>query len=430
MTFEKLQNSQIKASFEVTAEEFTVALDEAFKICNEKVTIKGFRKGKAPKSAYLKHYGVQSLYADAIDAAVSKKMREELLTNEEVGTKIASQPMLDLDYATVSEGNGFSFTLTFDVFPEVTLGQYKGIEVEGLSNEVTEEEVATEKSRLLSSKIVVEPKAEQFIALGDIAVFDFKGSVDGVEFPGGAAENYELKIGSGQFIPGFEDQMVGMTANTEKDITVTFPENYGEKSLAGKEAVFHINLHEVKAEITPELTDELVKELNINDVNTVEEFNAHVVNSLTTRKTNFNTRQLENTVIETAINNATVDLPLSFVKDREKSLRAQAEAQAKQYNIPFEMFLQFSGVTVEAFEAQCHEEALRQVKGELVLDKIAEVENVLPTDEDINEAIKTYAEASKLSVNEIEKRIGKGAFAAQIANNNAIKVILDTKIVK
>ena len=429
MTFEKLEHSQIKASFEVTAEEFAAALDEAFKICNEKVTIKGFRKGKAPKSAYLKNYGVESLYADAIDCAVSKKMREELLTSE-IGNQIASQPMLDLDYSKVSEGNGFAFTLTFDVFPEVTLGQYTGIEVEGLSNEVTDAEVASEKSRLLSSKIVVEPKAEQFIALGDIAVFDFKGSVDGVEFPGGAAENYELKIGSGQFIPGFEDQMVGMTANTEKDITVTFPENYGEKSLAGKEAVFHINLHEVKAEITPELTDELVKELNIADVNTVEEFNAHVVNSLTTRKTNYNTRQLENTVIETAINNATVDLPASFVAEREKSLRAQAEAQAKQYNIPFEMFLQFSGVNLEVFEAQCHEEALRQVKGELVLDKIAVVENLLPTDEDIEDAIKTYAEASKLSVKDVEKRIGKGAFAAQIANNNAIKLILETKIVK
>lgn len=430
MTFEKLEHSQIKATFEVSAEEFAVALDEAFKICNEKVTIKGFRKGKATKEMYLKHYGVESLYADAIDQAVSRKMREELLTNEEVGNKIASQPMLDLDYSKVSEGNGFVFTLTFDVFPEVTLGQYKGIEVEGLSNEVTETEIANEKARLLSSKIVVEPKTEQFIALGDIAVFDFKGSVDGVEFPGGAAENYELKIGSGQFIPGFEDQMVGMTANTEKDITVTFPENYGEKSLAGKEAVFHITLHEVKAEITPELTDELVKELELENVNTVEEFNTHVLNGLTTRKESYNKRQIENTVLETAINNATVDLPLSFVKDREKSLRAQAEAQAKQYNIPFEMFLQFSGVTLEAFETQCHEEAERQIKAELVLDQIAVAEGLLPTDEEINEAIKNYSAASKMSVKDIEQRIGKGAFAAQIANNNAVKVVLDTKIVK
>jgi trigger factor len=221
-----------------------------------------------------------------------------------------------------------------------------------------------------------------------------------------------------------------MTANTEKDITVTFPENYGEASLAGKEAVFHITLHEVKAEITPELNDELVKELNITDVNTVEEFNAHVTNTLTTRKTSYNNRQIENSVLETVINNATVDLPLSFIKDRENSLRAQAEAQAKQYNIPFEMFLQFSGVTLEAFETQCHEEAQRQVKAELVFDKIAEVEGLLPTDEDIDLAIKNYSEASKMTVKDIEKRIGKGAFAAQIANTNAVKLILDTKIVK
>ena len=413
MTYEKLEHSQIKATFEVTAEEFNQALEEAFVICNEKVTIKGFRKGKAPKSVYLKNYGVESLYADAIDVVVGKKMREELITNEEI--QIASQPMLDLDYASVAENRGFTFTLTFDTFPEVTLGQYKGIEVIAMDNEPTLDEIANETNRLLKDKVVVETKEDGVIANGDLAVFDFVGSVDGVEFPGGKAENYELKIGSGQFIPGFEDQMVGMQAGTEKDITVTFPENYGEKSLAGKEAVFHITLHEVKAEKLPELTDELVKELNLTDVNTVEEFHNHT---------------LENQVIEAAVNNATLDLPRSFIKEREASLRSQAEAQAKQYNIPFEMFLQFSGVTLEAFNEQCHEEALRQVKSELVLDEIAKVENLLPTDEEINEAVQNYATNAKMSVKDVEKRIGKAAFAANIAANKAIKCILDAKVIK
>ena len=354
MTFEKLEHSQIKAHFEVSAEEFSAALDEAFTICNAKVTIKGFRKGKAPKTVYLKNYGVESLYADAIDVVVGKKMREELLVNEELA--IASQPMLDLDYNSVAEGKGFTFTLTFDTYPEVKLGQYKGIEVVAQDNEPTNDELANETNRLLKDKVVVETK-EGAIENGDLAVFDFVGSVDGVEFPGGKAENYELKIGSGQFIPGFEDQMVGMVANTEKDITVTFPENYGEKSLTGKEADFHITLHEVKAEKSPDLTDELVKELNIENVNTVLEFHDHVKTSLTTRKTNYNNRMLENQVIEAVVNNAEIDLPKTFVKERENSLRSQAEAQAKQYNIPFEMFLQFSGVTVEAFNEQCHEEA-------------------------------------------------------------------------
>ena len=428
MTFEKLEHSQIKASFEVSAEEFAVALDEAFKICNEKVTIKGFRKGKAPKDVYLRHYGVESLYADAIDAAVSKKMREELLTNPEV--QIASQPMLDLDYTTVGEGKGFNFTLTFDTFPEITLGAYKGIKVAALDNNVTEEEINAEKSRLLKDKVVIEAKSEQVIALGDIAVFDFLGSVDGVPFDGGSAENYELEIGSHQFIPGFEEQMVGMEANTEKDITVTFPENYGAPNLAGKEAVFHITLHDVKTKNTPELTDELVAELKVEGVNTVAEFEEHVVKTLTERKVNYNNRQIENTVIETVMNGASVDLPKSFVADRVKSLKGQVEAQAKQYNIPFEMFLQFSGVTVEQFEAQCQEEAVRQVKMELVLDKIAEVEGLLPTDEQINEAIKNYSLSAKVSVADIEKRIGKGPFAAQIASNNAIKLILESKVVE
>ena len=427
MTFEKLEHSQIKAHFEVSAEEFSAALDEAFTICNAKVTIKGFRKGKAPKTVYLKNYGVESLYADAIDVVVGKKMREELLVNEELA--IASQPMLDLDYNSVAEGKGFTFTLTFDTYPEVKLGQYKGIEVVAQDNEPTNDELANETNRLLKDKVVVETK-EGAIENGDLAVFDFVGSVDGVEFPGGKAENYELKIGSGQFIPGFEDQMGGMVAGTEKDITVTFPENYGEKSLTCKEAVFHITLHEVKAEKTPDLTDELVKELNIENVNTVLEFHDHVKTSLTTRKTNYNNRMLENQVIEAVVNNAEIDLPKTFVKERENSLRSQAEAQAKQYNIPFEMFLQFSGVTVEAFNEQCHEEALRQVKSELVLDEIAKVEGLLPTDEEINEAVSNYAASAKMSLKDVEKRIGKAAFAANIAANKAIKFVLDAKVVK
>ncbi len=427
MTFEKLEHSQIKAHFEVSAEEFSAALEEAFVICNEKVTIKGFRKGKAPKSVYLKNYGVESLYADAIDVVVGKKMREELLTNEELA--IASQPVLDLDYNKVAEGSGFTFTLTFDTYPEVKLGQYKAIEVVALDNEPTDSEIANETNRLLKDKIVVETK-EGEIANGDLAVFDFVGTVDGVEFPGGKAENYELKIGSGQFIPGFEDQMVGMVAGTEKDITVTFPENYGEKSLAGKESVFHITLHEVKAEKTPDLTDELVQELKIENVNTVLEFHEHVKKTLTDRKTNYNNRTLENQVIETVVNNAEIDLPKTFIKEREANLRSQAEAQAKQYNIPFEMFLQFSGVSVEDFNNQCHEEAVRQVKSELVLDEIAKVEGLLPTDEEINVAVNNYAASAKMSVKDVEKRIGKAAFAANIAANKAIKFVLDAKVVK
>ena len=186
----------------------------------------------------------------------------------------------------------------------------------------------------------------------------------------------------------------------------------------------------MKVKNTPELTDELVAELKIEGVNTVSEFDEHVVKTLTERKVNFNNRQIENSVIEAVMNGASVDLPKSFVADRVKSLKGQVEAQAKQYNIPFEMFLQFSGVTVEQFEAQCQEEAVRQVKMELVLDKIAEVEGLLPTDEQINEAIKNYSLSAKISVADIEKRIGKGPFAAQIASNNAIKLILDNKVVE
>lgn len=428
MTYEKLEHSQVKATFEVSKEEFDVALDEAFKICNEKVTIKGFRKGKAPKKLYLEHYGVESLYHEAIDAAINRKIREELL--EEKSLQMASQPVLNLvNEEEIAEGNGFKFTLTFDVFPEIKLGKYKGIEFEALSNVVTDSEIEAERDRLLASKTTLALKEDKTIALGDTAVFDFLGTVDGVAFPGGAAEKYELKIGSHQFIPGFEEQMIGMVAGTEKDINVTFPEQY-EPSLASKDAVFHITLHEVKTTVNPELTDELVKELNIKDVETVDAFNAHVLNTLTTRKENNNNRMIENKVLETVCENALIDLPNGMIKEREASLRAQVENQAKQYNIPFETFLQFTGSNIEAFNLQCHDEAIKQIKMELVFDKIAEVEGLLPTDEQINEAIKNYALSIKKSEKEVIQRFGKAPFAAQLAYNAAITFVLDNKVSK
>ena len=422
---EKVENSTATVSVAATKSEWEAAQAKAFQKVKANLKLKGFRSGTAiPDGLAKSHINQQEVYNEAINVILPDLYEAALKENDYVPFL---QPTVNV---TKLSDTDIEVVFEIPLYPEVTLGEYKGIKVAALDNNVTEAEIANEKNRLLKDKIVIEVKEEQVIALGDIAVFDFLGSVDGVPFDGGAAENYELEIGSGQFIPGFEDQMVGMEANTEKDITVTFPENYGAPNLAGKEAVFHITLHEVKAKNTPELTDELVAELKIENVNTVEEFNAHVESSLAERKLAYNTRQIDNTVMETVMNNATVDLPRSFVADRVKSLRAQVENQAKQYNIPFEMFLQFSGVSVEQFEAQCQEEAERQVKSELVLDKIAEVEGLLPTDEQIDEAIKNYSLSSKISVNDILKRIGKGPFAAQIASNNAIQLILDSKVVE
>jgi len=426
MKFERLEHSQIKASFTVSKEEFASALDEAFVICNEKVTIKGFRKGKAPKKLYLEHYGEESLYADAVDCAVNKKMRDELLPNEEI--QIASQPQLDVDFSKVGP-EGFDFNLIFDTMPEVKLGAYSGLEVAKTDDEPTATELEQESDRLLHDLIKNEAK-DGALALGDTAKFDFVGTKDGVEFPGGKAENYELKIGSGQFIPGFEEGMVGMNKGEERDINVTFPENYQEKSLAGQPCVFHVTLHEITTPVKPELTDEVVQGLKIENVNTVEEFNKHIHDDLANRKAQYNSREMENKLLDMACENATIDLPKSFINDKANQLRANAEAQAKQYNIPFELFLQFSGVNKDDFEKQVLAEAEKQVKMEFVLTEIAKVEKLIPTDEEVVKAMEDYAKAYNMKVADLEKRYGKAPFVDQIATNNAVKFVVEHKIVK
>mgnify|MGYP002711661304 FL=1 len=268
----KLEHSRVKLIFDVTPEEFEAALDKAFPIKNAKVTIHGFRAGKAPRSVYEKNYGVESLYDEALDEIFNNKV-QEALKDEELAKKLVGrfEPSIE---SQIERGKEFKVSLSIDVFPEFELPEYKNIEVKKQNLEVTDAEVDAEIKTLVAKDIKKEVKAEQVIASGDYVTFDFVGTVDGVEFPGGKADNYELQIGSNTFIPGFEDQMIGMKKDEIKDLNVTFPENYGEKSLAGKAAVFKVTVHEVKEEILPELTDEYVQGLKIENVGNLDELKA------------------------------------------------------------------------------------------------------------------------------------------------------------
>ena len=403
MTFERLEHSQIKASFEVSAEEFAVALDEAFKICNEKVTIDGFRKGKAPKSVYLKRYGVESLYADAIDAAVSKKMREELLTNTEI--QIASQPMLDVDYATVAEGQGFNFTLTFDTFPEVVLGEYKGVKVKGLDNTVTEAEIANEKNRLLKDKIVVETKEEQVIALGDIAVFDFLGTVDGVAFDGGKAEGHSLELGSGQFIPGFEDQIIGAKIDDLIDVNVTFPEEYHAEELKGKPAVFKVKVNEIKVRELPELDDDFASE--VSEFDTLAEYKADVRAKLEEKAKEKAEAEIQNAVVEKAVENAEFDLPDAMVEGQIDSMINDMAQRMSYQGMSLDMYMQYTGQTIEQMRETYREQAAKQVSGSLVIDAISKAEGIEISPEEVEMNLVDMAKKYNMEVDKLKELIAE-----------------------
>lgn len=407
MKVEKIENSQIKVVFDVTADEFEKALDKAFEVEVKKANIPGFRKGKAPRSFYEKNYGVESLYNEALGQIYDIKIQE--LAKDAAAKDIISQPQLQLvdTKKGIVRGEDFQIALVADVYPEVKLPEYKGLEIAKQDLKVTDDEVNKSVEALAKKDASMQVKKEQVIAKGDYAVFDFDGSVDGVPFDGGKAENYELQIGSGQFIPGFEDQMIGMKAEEEKDINVTFPENYGAENLAGKAAVFKVKVHEVKEETFPEFTDEYVKGLKIDGVNTLDELKAFKRGELEEAKKVSEKDRQTNEVINKLLDACKVDLPKSLVEQRFNAYKAQYEQQAKMYNIPFETFIQIMGATMEQFNDVATKQAERQALFEVVAAKIIETEKLNPTKEQLE--AKALEEAKKSNGNKDELLKANGA---------------------
>lgn len=378
----KLEKSQAKVVFDVTPEEFEAALDKAFTIKNAKVTIKGFRAGKAPRHVYEKNYGVESLFEEALNVVLNAKA-EEVYKNEELAKTIVGkfEPEIESENG-INRGEAFKISLTFDVYPEVNLPQYKGIEAKAMNTEVSKEEITKAIESLMAKDANMEVKAEQVIEKGDYAVFDFLGTVDGVPFDGGKAENYELQIGSGQFIPGFEDQMLGMKAGESKDVNVTFPEQYTPE-LAGKDAVFAVTVHEVKVNKLPELTDEYVAALNIEGVSTVQELEAKKEAELKAQKEVSEKNRVTDEIVNKILDNAVVDMPQTLIDERVNAIRAQYENQAKMYNIPFETFLGLMNMPKEVFEEETAKQGARQALFNVIAEKVIEVENLVPTKEQL-----------------------------------------------
>lgn len=425
MTVEKLEHSRNKVVFDVLPEEFEAALDKAFEKCNAKVTIKGFRAGKAPRSVYEKTYGVESLYDEALNVILNAKA-QEIYADENLAKEIVGQFESDFESdEKLERGKPFKISLSFDVYPEVSLPQYKGVECVKADLVVTDEEVDNAIKQLMNSDASMQVKENQVIEAGDTANFDFVGSVDGVEFEGGKAENYELEIGSGQFIPGFEDQMIGMKADEVKDINVVFPENYGEKSLAGKPAVFKVTVHEVKNKVYPELNDEYVKTKNLKDIETVEAWKASKKAELEAAKArNEKDRQLDE-IINVILDNAVVDMPKSLEEERINQIRNQYVKQAQMYNIPFETFLGLMNITKERFDEDTEKQGKRQALFNVVISGIIEVENLTPSKEDLEAKAIEDAKAQN-STKEAMLKNNAQRYYSDIAYNRVVELLLST----
>lgn len=399
MKKEYLEKSQIKFTFEVSKEHYT-EVENSFK--NEN------------KDQDLKEVTLNKLFQENF---------EEILKDEEVSKKIVGYPKPEV---VEFSDEKIVLSLTIDLYPEFNLPEYKGIKVSKKNVEVSEDEVNALVNALLNQNLKPVIKEEQVIEKNDYAVFDFLGTVDGVPFEGGAAENYEMQIGSGQFIPGFEDQMIGMRKDEVKDVKVTFPENYTEE-LKGKDAVFKVTVHEVKVMPKAELNDEFVKSLNIENVNTVNELKETKKQELLAKKEQDETSRQIDEIVETILSNTKVDVPESLVLAGVNSFKAQYENQAKMYGIPFETFLQMMGVDLEKFNQIAYANAYKQVLFILVGSKIIEVENLAPTQEDIYKVAENEANKTNTDVNEILKRDSEQIYSF-LSQQKLIMFLLENKV--
>ena len=426
MIIDKLSGSRVYFEVTVTKELFEHALDHAFEEVNQKVEIKGFRKGKAPRNVYESKYGVESLYEEAVNHALQDTYYQAITENN---IQVVAQPKIDLDFQNIKRGEDFVYKVTVAVKPEITLGEYKGLEVKQQTVEATDAEIEAEINKELEKNAEMVLKEAGELALNDTAVFDFSGSVDGVKFDGGTAENYELVIGSNQFIPGFEAQMVGMKQEEEKDVVVTFPEEYHEKSLAGKEAVFQVKLHEIKERVVPTLSDDFVKELNLENIATVEEYKNSIKEKILAQKESLNKNAVYTSALQQATDNASFDVPEEMVKEEASRMHDNAEKQIKQYGLDFNTYLQYMGKTREAYDEELQAEALRTIRQQLVIEAIGKQENLEVTEAEIeekyNEIVEQY-KAQNVTLEQAKAAIPVSAITEEVVYKKAIDLIVDS----
>ena len=397
---EKLEKNMAKLTIEASAEDFEKAIQKVYLKARGKINIPGFRKGKAPRKLIEKMYGTGVFYEDAANDLIPTAYAEAL---KECDLEIVSRP--EINVTQIEAGKPFIFTAEVAVKPEVTLGEYKGVEVEKSDVEVTEEDINKEvdKERENNSRTIdVDDRA---VENGDIIKLDFDGSVDGVPFEGGKAENYTLTIGSGSFIPGFEDQLTGTKIGEEKDVTVTFPEDYHEKSLAGKEAVFKCKVNAISVKELPEADDEFASE--VSEFETLAEYKEDIKKKLTEKKEKAARAKKEAQAIEKAVENATMEIPDAMIDTQVQSMMEDFARRMQSQGLSLEQYFQFTGMDVKKMHDQMKPEALKRIQNSLVLEAVAKAENIEISDEKVDEEIAKMAEAYKMEVEKLKDLIGE-----------------------
>ena len=418
---EKMEKNMAKLTIEVAAEDLEKAMQNAYQKAKGRISIPGFRKGKAPRKMIEQMYGKGIFLEDAVNALIPEHYSKALA---ECDLEIVSQPTIDITQA--EPGKALIFTAEVATKPEVTLGDYKGVEVPKTEINVTDEDVDAEikKEQEKNSRTInVEDRGAQ---LQDVVTIDFEGSVDGVPFDGGQATEYPLTLGSNTFIPGFEEQLVGAKVGDDVDVKVTFPEEYQAKELAGKEAIFKCAVKKIEAKELPELDDDFAKD--VSEFDTLAEYKEHVKTNLVERKENEAKRAKEDAAVDKAIENAQMDIPEAMLKTQCRQMLDDFSRRMQSQGLSMEQYFQFTGMTADKMMEDMKPQALKRIQTRLVLEKVAEVENIQPTEEEVNEEIAKMAEAYKMEADKLKELLGERELEQMkkdMAVQKAVTVIAD-----
>ena len=418
---EKMEKNMAKLTIEVSAEDLDKAMQNAYQKAKGRISIPGFRKGKAPRKMIEQMYGKGVFLEDAVNALIPEHYSKALA---ECDLEIVSQPTIDITQA--EPGKALIFTAEVATKPEVTLGDYKGVEVPKTEINVTDEDVDAEikKEQEKNSRTInVEDRGAQ---LQDVVTIDFEGSVDGVPFDGGQATEYPLTLGSNTFIPGFEEQLVGAKVGDDVDVKVTFPEEYQAKELAGKEAVFKCAVKKIEAKELPELDDDFAKD--VSEFDTLAEYKEHVKTNLVERKENEAKRAKEDAAVDKAIENAQMDIPEAMLQTQCRQMLDDFSRRMQSQGLSMDQYFQFTGMTAEKMMEDMKPQALKRIQTRLVLEKVAEVENIQPTEEEVNEEISKMAEAYKMEADKLKELLGERELEQMkkdMAVQKAVTVIAD-----
>lgn len=418
---EKLEKNMAKLTIEVSAEELEKALEGAFLKNKNKISIPGFRKGKAPRKMIEQMYGKEVFYEDAANALIPEAYEKAV---DECTEEIVSSPKIDV--VQIEAGKPFIFTAEVALKPEVTLGKYKGIKVDKVEIEVTDAEVdaAIDKERDNNARTVT--VTDRAVKDGDMTVIDFEGFVDGVAFEGGKGENYPLTIGSGAFIPGFEDALIGAELNTETDVNVTFPEDYQASELAGKPAVFKCTVKEIKEKQLPELDDEFASE--VSEFDTLSEYKEDVKKNLLQKKEKDAKNAKEEAVIAAIIEDATMEIPDAMVETQQRQMVDDFAQRMQSQGLTMEQYMQFTGLTYAGLLEQVKPQALQRIQSRLVLEAVVKAENIEASEEEFEEEVKTMAEAYQMETDKVKELLadnGKKQVMQDICIKKAVEFVVD-----